>query len=110
MAAGQAAHLRAQDLAHRPVALRGRPAAALAGRRRGRRAVQTPALGSARACSSSKPLRDNAASGLTDGREGYLSKAWFFGAYSAELDETPVGSDDSASRRDRRGQAARAAR
>ncbi|MFD7658528.1 hypothetical protein ACFV4N_31525 [Actinosynnema sp. NPDC059797] len=39
--------------------------------------------------------RDNAASDLTDGREGYLSKAWFFGAYSAELDEdTPSGSDD----------------
>ncbi|ROP40976.1 hypothetical protein [Saccharothrix texasensis] len=39
--------------------------------------------------------RDDAASDLTDGREGYLSKAWFFGAYSAELDEdTPSGSDD----------------
>lgn len=39
--------------------------------------------------------RDVGASGLTDGREGIISKNWFFGAYSAELNpEFPSGSDD----------------
>jgi hypothetical protein len=39
--------------------------------------------------------RDSAASDLTDGREGVPAKSWFWGAYSAELDEdTPSGSDD----------------
>jgi hypothetical protein len=39
--------------------------------------------------------RDSGKSSLTDGREGVLSKPWFFGAYSAELNpETPSGSDD----------------
>ena len=32
---------------------------------------------------------------MTDGREGYLSKRWLFGAYSAELNpESPSGADD----------------
>lgn len=40
--------------------------------------------------------KDIGKSGLTDGREGYLSKRWLFGAYSAELNpEWPMtGSDD----------------
>lgn len=39
--------------------------------------------------------RDSGKSSLTDGREGVLSKPWFFGAYSAEIDpEYPSGSDD----------------
>lgn len=39
--------------------------------------------------------RDIARVDQTDGREGYLSKDWLYGAYSAELDEDcPSGSDD----------------
>lgn len=39
--------------------------------------------------------RDAGQSDLTDGREGYLSKNWLFGSYSAELNpENPSGSDD----------------
>lgn len=39
--------------------------------------------------------RDNGKSDLTDGREGIPDKTWFYGAYSAELDEDcPSGSDD----------------
>lgn len=39
--------------------------------------------------------RDVGKSDLTDGREGILSKRWFFGAYSAELNpENPSGSDN----------------
>lgn len=39
--------------------------------------------------------RDSGKSSLTDGREGILSKRWFFGAYSAELNpENPSGNDD----------------
>ena len=39
--------------------------------------------------------RDIGASDLTDGRNGIPSKNWFYGAYSAELDEDfPSGSDD----------------
>lgn len=39
--------------------------------------------------------RDIGRSDLTDGREGILSKKWFYGAYSAELNpENPSGSDD----------------
>ncbi len=39
--------------------------------------------------------RDIGKSELTDGREGILDKAWFYGAYSAELNpEYPSGSDD----------------
>jgi hypothetical protein len=39
--------------------------------------------------------RDSGKSNLTDGREGVLSKQWFFGSYSAELNpEFPSGSDD----------------
>lgn len=39
--------------------------------------------------------RDSGSSSLTDGREGVLSKRWFFGAYSAELNpEYPSGTDD----------------
>lgn len=39
--------------------------------------------------------KDIGASGLTDGREGYLSKKWLFGAYSAELNpEWPMTGAD----------------
>lgn len=39
--------------------------------------------------------RDSGKSDLTDGREGYLSKRWFYGAYSAELNpENPSSSED----------------
>jgi hypothetical protein len=39
--------------------------------------------------------RDSGKSDLTDGREGILSKRWFYGAYSAELNpENPSGSDN----------------
>ena len=39
--------------------------------------------------------RDSGKSDLTDGREGIMSKRWFYGAYSAELNpEVPSGSDD----------------
>jgi hypothetical protein len=39
--------------------------------------------------------RDSGASDLTDGREGIPEKNWFYGAYSAELDEDcPSGSDN----------------
>lgn len=39
--------------------------------------------------------RDIGKSGLTDGREGVLSKKWFYGAYSAELNpESYSGTDD----------------
>jgi hypothetical protein len=39
--------------------------------------------------------RDAGSSSLTDGRNGIPSKSWFYGAYSAELDEDfPSGSDD----------------
>lgn len=39
--------------------------------------------------------RDSGKSSLTDGREGILSKKWFFGAYSAELNpENPSGTDN----------------
>lgn len=39
--------------------------------------------------------RDIGASDLSDGRNGIPSKDWFYGAYSAELDEDfPSGSDD----------------
>ncbi len=39
--------------------------------------------------------RDVGNSNLTDGREGILSKNWYFGAYSAEINpEYPSGSDD----------------
>ena len=39
--------------------------------------------------------RDSGKSDLTDGREGILSKRWFFGAYSAELNpENPSGADN----------------
>jgi hypothetical protein len=39
--------------------------------------------------------RDSGASDLTDGREGILSKAWFYGAYSGEENADEIsGSDD----------------
>jgi hypothetical protein len=39
--------------------------------------------------------RDSAASNLTDGREGVLQKAWFYGAYSGEENADEIsGSDD----------------
>jgi hypothetical protein len=39
--------------------------------------------------------RDSGASDLTDGREGVLSKAWFYGAYSGEENADEIsGSDD----------------
>jgi len=39
--------------------------------------------------------RDNGASDLTDGRNGIVHKAWFYGAYSAEGDEDwPPDTDD----------------
>jgi hypothetical protein len=39
--------------------------------------------------------KDIGKSGLTDGREGYLSKKWLFGAYSAELNpEWPMSTTD----------------
>ncbi|OLR92733.1 hypothetical protein BJP25_20740 [Actinokineospora bangkokensis] len=39
--------------------------------------------------------RDSAAGDLTDGRDGVLSKAWFYGAYSGEANaDTISGSDD----------------
>ncbi|MEU4745267.1 hypothetical protein AB0G02_33055, partial [Actinosynnema sp. NPDC023658] len=39
--------------------------------------------------------RDNGASDLTDGREGILSKGWFYGAYSGEENADDIsGSDD----------------
>lgn len=37
---------------------------------------------------------DSGASGGTDGREGYLSKEWFWGGYSAELNAEPPYSND----------------
>lgn len=39
--------------------------------------------------------KDSGKSSLTDGREGYPAKRWFYGSYSAELNpENPSGSDD----------------
>lgn len=39
--------------------------------------------------------KDSGKSDLTDGREGYLGKKWYFGGYSAELNpENPSGSDN----------------
>ena len=39
--------------------------------------------------------RDSGKSNLTDGREGYPAKRWFYGAYSAELNpENPSSTDD----------------
>ncbi len=39
--------------------------------------------------------RDSGKSDLTDGREGVLSKKWFYGGYSAELNfEAPYDGDD----------------
>lgn len=39
--------------------------------------------------------RDSGKSNLTDGREGYPAKNWFYGSYSAELNpENPSGNDD----------------
>ncbi len=39
--------------------------------------------------------RDSGKSDLTDGREGYPAKNWFYGSYSAELNpENPSGNDD----------------
>jgi hypothetical protein len=39
--------------------------------------------------------RDIGSSNLTDGRNGVIQKAWFYGAYSAERNEDPLsGSDD----------------
>ena len=39
--------------------------------------------------------RDSGKSSLTDGREGYPAKNWFYGSYSAELNpENPSGNDD----------------